>query len=392
MKTLIKPHGTATLQVPLAKTPRESDKVNNLPTLILNDPALSNVVMIGSGYFNPLEGFMSFGEAKSVCQTFRLPDGLFWPVPIINLVQSKPDFESGQKIALLDPTRDNKPCIALMDVSDIETLSDKDIDEMILRIFGTNDSSHPGVKKFRTLGNFLISGKLEIFDLSSFPRDYPETFRTAQQIREHIVNSGWDKVVAFQTRNPMHRAHEVLCKLAVDRIGADGLIIHMLLGKLKDGDIPAGVRDDCIKTMVDCYFSEIPVLVSGYGFDMLYAGPREALLHAIIRQNMGATHLIVGRDHAGVGSFYGAFEAQEIFDELQVSNDLSIKIFNADHTAYSKKLGRVVMLNEVDGHVPNDFVTLSGTHLRALLGKGEMPPKEIVRPEVAEILMNFYQS
>ena len=223
-----------------------------------------------------------------------------------------------------------------MDVSDIETLSDKDIDEMILRIFGTNDSSHPGVKKFRTLGNFLISGKLEIFDLGSFPRDYPDTFRTAQQIREHIVNSGWDKVVAFQTRNPMHRAHEALCKLAVDRIGADGLIIHMLLGKLKDGDIPAGVRDDCIKTMVDCYFNEIPVLVSGYGFDMLYAGPREALLHAIIRQNMGATHLIVGRDHAGVGSFYGAFEAQKIFDELQVSNDLSIKIFNADHTAYSK--------------------------------------------------------
>ena len=376
----------------MAKTPRESDKVNNLPTLILNDPALSNVVMIGSGYFNPLEGFMSFGEAKSVCQTYRLPDGLFWPVPIINLVQSKPDFESGQKIALLDPTRDNKPCIALMDVSDIETLSDKDIDEMIIRVFGTNDSSHPGVKKFRTLGNFLISGKLEIFDLSSFPRDYPDTFRTAQQIREHIVNSGWDKVVAFQTRNPMHRAHEALCKLAVDRIGADGLIIHMLLGKLKDGDIPAGVRDDCIKTMVDCYFNEIPVLVSGYGFDMLYAGPREALLHAIIRQNMGATHLIVGRDHAGVGSFYGAFEAQEIFDELQVSNDLSIKIFNADHTAYSKKLGRVVMLSEVDGHVPNDFVTLSGTNLRALLGKGEMPPKEIVRPEVAEILMNFYQS
>ena len=292
----------------------------------------------------------------------------------------------------MDPKRDNKPCIALMDVSDIETLSDKDIDEMILRIFGTNDSSHPGVKKFRTLGNFLISGKLEIFDLGSFPRDYPDTFRTAQQIREHIVKSGWDKVVAFQTRNPMHRAHEALCKLAVDRIGADGLIIHMLLGKLKDGDIPAPVRDDCIKTMVACYFNEIPVLVSGYGFDMLYAGPREALLHAVIRQNMGATHLIVGRDHAGVGSFYGAFEAQEIFDELQVSNDLSIKIFNADHTAYSKKLGRVVMLNEVDGHVPNDFITLSGTNLRALLGKGEMPPKEIVRPEVAEILMNFYQS
>lgn len=392
MKELIEPHGTSELQIPLSNSPFESDKLKNLPKLILNDPALSNVVMLGSGYFNPLKGFMSFGEAKSVCQTFRLPDGLFWPVPIINLVQSKPDFESGQKIALLDPSRENKPCLALMNVADIEVLTNNDIEEMILGIFGTNDLSHPGVKKFKSLGNYLISGTLEIFDLSSFPERYPDTFRTAKQIRQHIMNAGWDKVVAFQTRNPMHRAHEILCKLAVDRIGADGLIIHMLLGKLKDGDIPASVRDDCIKTMVDHYFNKIPVLVSGYGFDMLYAGPREALLHAIIRQNMGATHMIVGRDHAGVGGFYGDFEAQEIFDVLQISADLKIKIFNADHTAYSKKLERVVMLNEVDDHIPDDFVTLSGTNLRALLARGEMPPEEIVRPEVAEILMKFYRS
>ena len=176
----------------------------------------------------------------------------------------------------------------------------------------------------------------------------------------------------------MHRAHEEVCRIACERINADGLIIHMLLGKLKEGDIPAKTRDECIRTMVASYFHDLPVLISGYGFDMLYAGPREALLHAIVRQNLGATHLIIGRDHAGIGNFYGEFEAQEIFDKWHDVSELQIQIFKADHAAYSKKLEKVVMLNEVDNHQAVDFVTLSGTKLRELLANGQLPPAEVV--------------
>ena len=260
-----------------------------------------------------------------------------------------------------------------------------------MRIFGTNDCNHPGVNKFKKLGNYLVSGSIEVSQLSTFPMDHPDTFRTASQLREIVTDLGWLKIVAFQTRNPMHRAHEEVCRIACERINADGLIIHMLLGKLKEGDIPAKTRDECIRTMVASYFHDLPALISGYGFDMLYAGPREALLHAIVRQNLGATHLIIGRDHAGIGNFYGEFEAQEIFDEWHDVGELQIQIFKADHAAYSKKLEKVVMLNEVDNHKAVDFVTLSGTKLRELLANGQLPPAEVVRPEVAEILIDFYK-
>jgi sulfate adenylyltransferase len=202
---------------------------------------------------------------------------------------------------------------------------------------------------------------------------------------------GWERVVAFQTRNPMHLAHEELCRIAMQRLGADGLVIHMLLGKLKAGDIPAVVRDACIRKMVDVYFPKNSVLVSGYGFDMLFAGPREAVLHAVFRQNMGATHLIVGRDHAGVGDFYGPFDAQTIFDEIP-EGALEIEIFKADHTAWSKKLGKVVMMREAPNHSPDDYSIVSGTRLREMLDAGIAPPPEISRPEVAQILMDHYQS
>jgi sulfate adenylyltransferase len=199
-------------------------------------------------------------------------------------------------------------------------------------------------------------------------------------------------VVAFQTRNPMHRAHEELCRMAHQRIGADGILIHMLLGKLKKGDIPADVRDACIRKMVELYFPPNTVLVTGYGFDMLYAGPREAVLHAIFRQNCGCTHLIVGRDHAGVSSYYGPFDAQTIFHEEVPQGALEIQIFEADHTAYSKKLGKVVMMRDHPDHTKEDYVFLSGTKVREMLTRGETLPKEFARPEVAQILMNYYMS
>lgn len=391
MSKLIKPYGSDELLAPFNEIGVNLADVEQIPKFLLNDSAIANVVMLGSGYFNPLQGFMNKTEALSVCDEFRTLNGLFWPIPVLNITREMPDFKIGEKVALLDSSQDHNPCIAIMNISDVEFLSDQDLNYFCMRIFGTNDCNHPGVNKFKKLGNYLVSGSIEVSQLSTFPMDHPDTFRTASQLREIITDLGWRKIVAFQTRNPMHRAHEEVCRIACERINADGLIIHMLLGKLKEGDIPAKTRDECIRTMVASYFHDLPVLISGYGFDMLYAGPREALLHAIVRQNLGATHLIIGRDHAGIGNFYGEFEAQEIFDEWHDVSELQIQIFKADHAAYSKKLEKVVMLNEVDNHQAVDFVTLSGTKLRELLANGQLPPAEVVRPEVAEILIDFYK-
>ena len=391
MSKLIKPYGSDELLSPFNEIGVNLADVEQMPKFLLNDSAIANVVMLGSGYFNPLQGFMNKTEAISVCDELRTLNGLFWPIPVLNITREMPDFKIGEKVALLDSSQDHNPCIAIMNISDVEFLSDQDLNYFCMRIFGTNDCNHPGVNKFKKLGNYLVSGSIEVSQLSTFPMDHPDTFRTASQLREIITDLGWRKIVAFQTRNPMHRAHEEVCRIACERINADGLIIHMLLGKLKEGDIPAKTRDECIRTMVASYFHDLPVLISGYGFDMLYAGPREALLHAIVRQNLGATHLIIGRDHAGIGNFYGEFEAQEIFDKWHDVSELQIQIFKADHAAYSKKLEKVVMLNEVDNHQAVDFVTLSGTKLRELLANGQLPPAEVVRPEVAEILIDFYK-
>ncbi len=229
-------------------------------------------------------------------------------------------------------------------------------------------------------------------NFSYFATDFPNTFRTAVEIRDEIESIGWEKVVAFQTRNPMHRAHEELCKMAKEAVAADGVLIHMLLGKLKKGDIPADVRDAAIRKMVDLYFPVNTVMVTGYGFDMLYAGPREAVLHAVFRQNAGCTHLIVGRDHAGVGDYYGPFDAQSIFTQDVPEGALEIEIFQADHTAYSRKLNKVVMMKDVPDHTSDDFVMLSGTRVREMLAAGQPLPVEFARPEVAEILMAHYQA
>ena len=262
--------------------------------------------------------------------------------------------------------------------------------EICKKIFGTTDLSHPGVATFSSLGKYAIAGPIEVLNLSYFETEFPDTFRTASAIRAEIKERGWETVVAFQTRNPMHRAHEELCKMAQEAVSADGILIHMLLGKLKPGDIPADVRDAAIRKMVELYFPPNSVMISGYGFDMLYAGPREAVLHALFRQNAGCTHLIVGRDHAGVGDFYGAFDAQTIFDDSVPSGALEIEIFRADHTAYSRKLDKVVMMRDAPDHSKEDFVLLSGTKVREMLAAGQDLPKEFARPEVARILMDHY--
>jgi len=392
---MIKPHGSDTLQ-PLyvadpdsrAKLAQEAD---TLPSLLLNSAAAANAVMLGAGYFNPLSGYMNLADALSVAADMQTTAGLFWPVPVVNLTRET-GITAGSRIALRDPNVEGNPVLAVMDVEAVETVSDEQIATMAGQIFGTNDAGHPGVATFTALGNQLVSGPIQVLNYSYFSTEFPGTFQTAVEIREEIKKRGWNKVVAFQTRNPMHLAHEELCRMAMERLGADGCIVHMLLGKLKAGDIPADVRDACIRKMVDVYFPPNSVMVSGYGFDMLYAGPREAVLHAVFRQNMGATHLIVGRDHAGVGDYYGPFDAQTIFSEQVPAGALAIEIFDADHTAWSKKLNRVVMMREAPDHDKDDFVLLSGTKVREMLSEGIAPPPEFSRPEVAEILMAHYQS
>ena len=389
---LIAPHGADALHPLIVNDARRGEleaEALTLPSLMMSSAAAANAVMMGAGYFTPLSGYMNRADALSVAENMRTTDGLFWPVPVVNLAESCP-VEAGQRLALTDPNREGQPLLAVMTVEAVETLSNEDVATILEKVFRTDDPEHPGVAAFTAQGRTVISGPIEVLNYSYFEEDFPDTFRTAMAIRSEIAERGWERVVAFQTRNPMHRAHEELCRMAMEDLSADGVLIHMLLGKLKPGDIPADVRDASIRKMVDLYFPPNSVMVTGYGFDMLYAGPREAVLHAVFRQNMGASHLIVGRDHAGVGDFYGPFDAQAVFDELP-EGALEIRIFAADHTAWSKKLGRVVMMREVEDHTPEDYVFLSGTRVREMLSEGIAPPPEFSRPEVAEILMEHYQ-
>ncbi len=368
------------------------EEARQLPSVEISSAAAANAVMLGGGYFTPLQGYMNLADALNIAERMHATDGSFFPVPVLNLVESVADIEGADRIALRDPNVDGNPVIAIQQVDAIETVSDAQMALMTEKVYRTTDNEHPGVAAFNGHGHYAISGPIRVLNFSYFETDFPDTFRTAVQIREEIEQRGWQRVVAFQTRNPMHLAHEELCHIAMNRLECDGLVIHMLLGQLKPGDIPADVRDNAIRTMVRLYFPENSAIVAGYGFDMLYAGPREAVLHAYFRQNMGASHFIIGRDHAGVGDYYGAFDAQTIFDTEVPSDALEIEIFRADHTAWSKKLDRVVMMNEAPNHTKEDFVLLSGTRVREMLSEGIAPPKEFSRPEVAEILINYYQS
>ena len=394
---MIKPHGSDTLN-PLyvaddAKRAALQQEAEGLPSIVVCSQAAANAVMMGSGYFNPLTGFMNLADSMAVAEKMTTTGGLFFPVPIVNVVESADGIEPGMRIALKDPNISGNPVLAIQTVEAVETATDEQMAFMTDKVYRTDDMEHPGVKAFNSVGKTFISGPIEVLNYSYFARDFPETFRTATQIRELIEKNGWSKVVAFQTRNPMHRAHEELVRMAMERENADGAVIHMLLGKLKPGDIPADVRDAAIRKMAELYFPPNSVEITGYGYDMLYAGPREGVLHAVFRQNMGATHLIVGRDHAGVGDYYGPFDAQAIFHDEVPEGALEIAIFEADHTAYSRELGKVIMMREApEGHKKESFVFLSGTKVRAMLSAGEDLPPEFARPEVAKILMGFYQS
>ncbi len=372
-------------------------EAGGLPSLLISSGAAGNAVMLGAGYFTPLTGFMDMAESRQVAEAMRLSSGQFWPVPIINIVPGERmvgEITAGGRIALRDPNVDGNPVIALQEVTAIEEAGPDWMASVARQVYGTDDGEHPGVAAFlgagNTTGNIVVSGPIQVLNYSYFRDEFPDTFFTAPEIREMISQMGWEKVVAFQTRNPMHLAHEELCRLAQKAVGADGILIHMLLGKLKPGDIPAEVRDAAIRKMVELYFPENTVIITGYGFDMMYAGPREALLHAIFRQNAGASHFIIGRDHAGVGDYYGPFDAQDIFDEIP-RDAMQIEIFKGDHTVFCYKCDKVVMMRDCP-HGREDYMILSGTKVREMLSRGEVLPKEFARPEVAEILSAYYSS
>ena len=263
------------------------EEARQLPSILVSSATAANAVMLGGGYFSPLEGYMTVADAISVANNMTTTAGLFFPVPVLNLVESAEGIAVADRIALLDPNVAGNPVVAIQQVSAIETIDDAQMALMTEKVYATTDPEHPGVAEFNGQGRVAISGPIQVLNYSYFETDFANTFRTAVQIRDEIEQHGWQKVVAFQTRNPMHLAHEELCHIAMERLGCDGLVIHMLLGKLKPGDIPADVRDDAIRTMVKLYFPENSAMVTGYGFDMLYAGPREAVLHAYFRQNMG---------------------------------------------------------------------------------------------------------
>ncbi len=393
---MIKPIGSKELKPLFVYDAAEREalvkEAETLPSVVISSQAAGNAVMMGAGYFSPLKGFMNVGDAMGCAKKMKMSDGHFFPVPVMCLLEDIEEIKDADRIALRDPNVDGNPVLAVMDVSTIEDVSDEQMAVMTDKVYRTDDEEHPGVAAFNSQGRHAVSGTIQVLNFSYFQADYPDTFRTAVEIRNEIQEHGWSRVVAFQTRNPMHRAHEELCHMAMEAVDADGLVIHMLLGKLKPGDIPAPVRDAAIRKMAEIYFPPNSVMVTGYGFDMLYAGPREAVLHAYFRQNMGATHFIIGRDHAGVGDYYGDFDAQTVFDDEVPEGAMEIEIFRADHAAYSKKLKRVVMMRDAPDHTKEDFVLLSGTKVREMLGQGIAPPPEFSRVEVAKILMDYYQS
>jgi len=394
---MIKPYGSEILTPLFVKDESRRkmllEEAENIPSIVVSSAAVANAVMLGGGYFNPLNSYMNLSDVLAVAEGMKMSSGLMWPTPVINLLKGNSlteELKYSTKIALRDPNVEGNPVIAIQSVDKIEQMSAEQISTVCTQIYGTSSTEHPGVAAFVAAGDTLISGAVEVLSFSYFSIDFPDTFRTAVEIRDEIKERGWETVIAFQTRNPMHRAHEELCRMAQKELNADGILVHMLLGKLKKGDIPAEVRNASIRKMVDLYFPKNTVMVSGYGFDMLYAGPREAVLHAIFRQNSGCSHLIVGRDHAGVGDYYGAFDAQTIFDTIP-EGALQIEIFRGDHTVWCNKCEKVMMMRDCP-HGKEDYLLLSGTRVREILSNGEELPPEFSRPEVAKILSEYYQT
>jgi sulfate adenylyltransferase len=384
---LVNPHGKQKKLMPLllegAALAAEKEKAATLRKINISSRESGDLIMMGIGGFTPLTGFMTKSDWKGVCDNYTMADGTFWPIPI-TVSCSKADADAikeGEEIALFSP--EYNEIMATMKVTEKYTI-DKAYE--CQKIYRTTDVEHPGVKMVMEQAEINLAGPVKVLSQGTFPTEYPAIYQTPAQSRAMFEKNGWSRVAAFQTRNPMHRSHEYLAKIAVEV--CDGVYIHMLLGKLKPGDIPSDVRQKCIDVLVEKYFVKNTVVVGGYPLDMRYAGPREALLHALFRQNYGCSHLIVGRDHAGVGEYYGPFDAQKIFDEIP-AGALETKPLKIDWTFYCNKCEGMASMKTCP-HGKEDRILLSGTKLRKMLSEGEEVTPKFSRPEVLEILREYY--
>jgi len=362
---------------------RELDRAQGLRKVPLTSREVSDVLMLAMGAYTPLTGFMGQADWHSVCTEMRLQSGIFWPIPI-TLSCNKllaASIQSGEEVALVDG--ESGEILAIMEVTE-KYSPDKGLE--CEQVYRTRDAAHPGVQKVLEQGVINLAGPVTCLSEGEYPQKYPDLYIRPAEARAMFLQNGWSRVAAFQTRNPMQRAHEHLVKIAIEV--TDGVFIHQVLGKLKPGDIPADVRTEAIQAMIDSYFVEGTVIQAGYPIEMRYAGPREALLHALIRQNYGCSHLIVGRDHAGVGNYYGPFDAHHIFDTLW-EGALETRPLKIDITFYCKKCYGMAT-GKTCPHDDAERIHISGTDQRAMLASGADVPLEFSRPEVVEILRNYY--
>jgi sulfate adenylyltransferase len=382
---MIPPHGGELKPLLLkGETLKEAlAKAKTLQKIRMTTRERDDLIMMGIGAFSPLDGFMGKADWKGVCLEMKMANGTFWPIPITLSVTKEvaKTLKEGKEVTLIDKKNDE-----LMGLMAIEEKYKIDKAYESKQIFKTDDIQHPGVAKVMAQGEVNIGGPVKVFSEGDYPREFKGIYATPEETRKLFEERGWKTIAALQLRNPMHRSHEYIAKIALEI--CDGLFIHQLIGKLKEGDIPAEVRVRCIDTLVEHYFPKDRVIQRGYPLEMRYAGPREALLHAIFRQNYGATHLIVGRDHAGVGNYYGPFEAQEIFDQIP-SDTLLIKPLKIDWTFYCYKC-KAMVSSKTCPHGKEDHLVLSGTLLRNMLKEGKPVPEEFSRAEVLAILQDYY--
>ncbi len=373
------------------------ERAANLPRITLSAKQACDLEMIAIGAFSPLTGFCKQNDFLSICEKMRLDDahkatgryreGTVWPIPITLAVDEKTKnslVRRGQAALYhADGT-----LMAVMDTSDIYP-HDKKLE--VTSVFGTDDPAHPGVKAVLDEGDWLVGGTVHVITVTPEKQpgeQFTEYRLTPQQTREAFQQRGWKTVVAFQTRNPIHRAHEYLTKCAQEI--CDGLLIHPLVGETKPGDIPADVRMKCYQALIDKYYVKERTMLSVMPAAMRYAGPREAILHALVRKNYGCSHFIVGRDHAGVGNYYGTYDAQEIFNRFKYP-ELNLTILKFEHTAWCNACEGMVS-KKTCPHPPSEHVILSGTKVREMLAAGERPPQEFSRPEVADVLIEWATS
>ena len=386
MSQLVPPHNSEQVKpllLPETERTDERRRAEKLRKIPLDSRAVSDVLMLAMGAYTPLDGFMGHDDWRGACVDMKLTSGIFWPIPITLSVDKglADGIRAEEDVTLVDA--ESGEILAVMQVREKYAI-DKRLEAE--HVYRTVDPKHPGVAKVLHQGDLNLGGSIAVLSEGEYPTRYPDLYVRPAQSRAMFLERGWSKVAAFQTRNPMHRSHEHLVKIAVEVM--DGVFIHQVLGKLKAGDIPAEVRTRAIRAMIDHYFRPGTVIQAGYPIEMRYAGPREALLHALIRQNFGCSHLIVGRDHAGVGSYYGPFDAHHIFDQLW-PGALHTQPLKIDVTFYCRKCYGMATAKTCP-HDPKDRISISGTQQREMLSTDADIPPEFSRPEVVAILKEYY--